>query len=262
MNDLATTVCLVTGATSGIGRAAALALASRGAKVIAWGRDHERGAALEADLSRLGGGEFVRCDVTRPDEVEAAMQRLVRSYGRVDCAVNAAGGDAGGIGIPVAELSLDGFRASMLSNLESVFLCLHHELRAMLASTTDSPRSIVNVASVNGLGAAPGAGAYGAAKAGVLSLTKAAALEVASRGIRVNAVVPGRIDTPLLDRVLGNDPGVRERALALSRQLIPLARHGLPGEVAEAIAWLCSSASSYVTGSSLVVDGGMTSFAR
>lgn len=255
-------VALVTGGTSGIGRAVALAFARRGASVAVVGRGRERGEAVAAELEALGAPAlYVRADVSRAEDVEAMVRETVERHGRLDWAVNNAGAvEAEGFG-PTAELGEEAFDRHLAWNLKGVWLSMKHEIRRMLAQGEGG--GIVNTSSVNGLGGVPGAGVYAAAKAGVLGLTKSAAIEYAGDGIRVNALVPGGFDTPMLQQSAGQaSPDDPEAAKAAFAGLVPLGRIGRPEEAAEAVVWLCSDAASYVTGHTMIVDGGLTAAFR
>lgn len=265
MNDLANRVALITGGSSGIGRAAALAFSRRGARVVLAARNEDRGRQVLREIE-AGGGQavFVRADVSRSDQVQALVEAAVRTYGRLDCALNNAGGLPTCFA-PTADQDEEEFDRVMAVNLKGVWLCMKHEIRQMLRQ--DPPGgSIVNTSSVNGLGGVPQASLYAAAKAGVLGLTKSAALEYGGRGIRVNALVPGAIGTPMqeesLRRVSGGDAGARRQIEDQFKQLVALGRIGRPEEAAEAALWLCSGAAGYVTGHSLIVDGGATASMR
>ena len=183
------------------------------------------------------GGEarFARCDVTRETEVEAAVATALAAFGRLDCAVNCAG--VIGASAPLHEIDLEGFFRTLAVNLTGVFLCMKHEIAAMLGR---GGGAIVNVASGSGLIATPGLAPYCASKHGVLGLTKTAAVENARTGVRVNAVCPGSIDTPMLRASMAGIPGVEKMALAGQ----PGGRFGRPEEVAEAAVWLCSDRAS------------------
>jgi NAD(P)-dependent dehydrogenase (short-subunit alcohol dehydrogenase family) len=258
-------VVLVTGGTSGIGRAASAAFAREGGRVVLCGRDPTRGAAVEEEI-RTAGGEalFVRCDVSRADEVEALVRRTVERFGRLDCAFNNAASYDGGFRL-LADFDEAEFDRTIAVDLKGVWLAMKHELR-QLVSQSPSGGAIVNTSSVNGLGGAAMASLYAAAKAGILALTKSAAYEYAARGVRVNALVPGAFDTPMQRhgqaRLAGGDPERRKALEAGFLALVPAGRMGRPEEAAAAVLWLCSDAASYVTGSSLIVDGGVTAFAR
>jgi NAD(P)-dependent dehydrogenase (short-subunit alcohol dehydrogenase family) len=211
------------------------------------------------------GGEalFVRADVSRSADVEAMVQRAVEAFGRLDCAVNNAAVE--GELTATADIGEEEFDEIMAINLKGVWLCLRQEIRQMLAQEP-AGGAIVNVSSVNGLGGVPRGAVYAASKAGVLALAKSAAQEYAQQGIRVNALVAGGFRTPMLGRVYervgGPDPAAQEAVEAQFARLVPLGRTGRPEEAAEALLWLCSDAASYVTGHSLIVDGGLTSWAR
>jgi NAD(P)-dependent dehydrogenase (short-subunit alcohol dehydrogenase family) len=240
-------VALVTGAASGIGRASALAFAREGACVVLSDRDAVGGkASAEAVLAAGGEALFVAADVTREDDVAALVRSAVERFGRLDCAHNNAGvtGAMGGI----QDLSLAGWEQTLAINLTGVFLCLKHELAQMRRQKSGA---IVNTSSGAGLVGVPGLAPYCASKHAILGLTKTAALENASTGVRINAVCPGSIDTPMLQRYMGLGPEV-EKMIRASQ---PGGRLGTPEEIAEAVVWLCSDRASFVTGASLLVDG-------
>ena len=239
---------LVTGAASGIGRATALAFARAGARLVVADVDADGGEATAA-AARAEGADaaFVRCDVRSGADVEALVTATVARFGRLDCAFNNAGieGDLA----PIGETSEEVAARVLDVNLMGVWRCLHAELPRMAAQ---GGGAIVNTASVAGLIGAGGLAPYVASKHGVLGLTKTAALEYATSGIRVNAVCPGVIQTPMLDRLEAARPGVVEALLAVK----PMGRLGSPDEVAAAVVWLCSDAASFTTGHALTVDGG------
>jgi len=250
-------VALVTGGSSGIGLATAHLFARQGASVVIAARNPQRGAAALYALRAAGAdAEFVQTDVSVNDEVSALVRAVIERYDRLDFAVNSAATDEVGMGL-TADLSEAEFDSAIALNLKSTWLCMKYEIKRMLEQREGG--SIVNVSSVNGLGGVPGAGTYAVAKAGVIALAKSAAMEYAARRIRVNALVAGAHDTPLLRRAVERY-AKGDTSAYTSR--IPLGRIGNPEEGAEAAVWLCSEASSYVTGSSLIVDGGMTSWAR
>lgn len=264
-NEFTGKIVVITGGSTGIGRAAALAFARKGARVVIAARGVERGKSVLREIRAAGGeGAFVRTDVSRADQVRGLVETAVRTYGRLDCALNNAGI------IPdtfarTADYDEEAFDRTIGVNLKGIWLCMKHEIRAMLGQ--DPPGgSIVNTSSLNGLGGVPLGSLYSAAKAGVLGLTKSAALEYGGQGIRVNALVPGAIETPMQDdslrRVSGGDPEARKRIEERFRQFIALGRIGTPEEAAEAAVWLCSGAASYVTGHSLIVDGGASASMR
>jgi NAD(P)-dependent dehydrogenase (short-subunit alcohol dehydrogenase family) len=232
--DLAGRVALVTGGASGIGAATVALLRERGATVVA------------VDIQAGDGVE--RLDVTDEPAVDALVDDVVRRHGRLDLAANVAG--TSGVYAPVVDATTADWRATMAVNLDGVFLCVRAELRAMRATGRGS---IVNVASSAGRMGVPGLAAYSASKHGVLGLTKSAALEVAPDGIRVNAVCPGSIRTPMLRGFVGGDEDLLER---MGRRA-PMGRLGEPAEVAEAIVWLLSDAAGFVTGNALSPDGGV-----
>lgn len=248
--SLAGKVGIVTGAGVGMGHATARLLAARGAKVVVSDINAETGRAT-VDAIRADGGtaDFFACDVTQEDQVAALVARAVELYGRLDCAVNNAAitPDV----LPIAEADMAVFDKVLNVDLRSVMLCMKYEIRQFLAQ--GSGGSIVNVGSVSSFRPQPNNAAYVAAKHGVIGLTKTGSLEYAGQNIRCNAVLPGAIDTPMLRAALEfNNFTEEEFAPALSL----FGRFGKPEEVAEASAWLCSDASSYVTGHSLAVEGG------
>lgn len=264
-------VILVTGGSSGIGRAAVRLLAAERAKLVVVSRH----AAAAADVDRLlreagAEGVHVEADVTREDDVARCVATAITRFGRLDGAFNNASAGKGAFSA-LADFTPNDFDEAISDGLRSVFLCMRAQLQAMLAQAPRSDGSrgaIVNAASVNGLGASPAGALYSAAKAGVIALSKGGALDYATQGIRVNALVPGAFATPLLDSVFeraatGAGPGVTKEMVAASyTSRIPMGRVGTPEEAAQAACWLLSDAASYVTGASLIVDGGMTSFAR
>ena len=243
-------VALVTGGGGGIGRASALALAQAGARVVIGDLDLAAAEAT-AELIVAAGGEAhaLRCDVTSPEDAEALVQATLQRFGTLDWAVNNAGIEA--TQEATARLPVATWERTIAVNLSGVFYCMRAEIAAMRGREG----VIVNLASVLGTVGFAGAAAYVAAKHGVIGLTKAAALEYATRGIRVNAVCPGFIETPMLARTgVTTDP---ERRIAIE-SLHPMARLGRPDEIAGAVVYLCSDAASFITGHALVVDGGYT----
>lgn len=251
-------VVLITGGSSGIGRATALAFARQGASVVIASRGAERGEAALRELQGLGAdAAFFPTDVSRADQVETLVRRTVERFGRLDCAFNNAAAVDVGVFKPTAGFSESEFDRHIALNLKSVWLCMRHQIPQMLRQETGG--AIVNTSSINGLGGVPRNAFYAAAKAGVLALSKSAAQEYAPQGIRVNALVAGGFRTPMLEgvfeQVSPDDPAAAEAGYA---QMVPLGRIGRPEEAAEAVLWLCSEAASYVTGHSLIVDGGVT----
>ena len=241
-------VAIVTGGNSGIGRAAALAFARAGARVMIAARREAEGQETVAAIEEAGGEAiFMQADMAEDDQIRAMVERTIAAWGRLDIAFNNAGG---GIRAPLIELTVADFDHVMAVNLRGVWLCMKYEIPHMLAHGRGA---IVNMSSGYGLfGTRRGHCAYVASKHGVIGLTKAAALEYAGSGIRANAVAPGWIDTPMVQRSLEKTPELEARILDHE----PLGRMGTPEEVAEAVVWLCSDAASYVTGHSMVVDGG------
>jgi len=241
-------VALITGGGSGIGRATAQIFAREGARVVvadvvvAGGEETVR-------LIKAAGGEatFVKTDVSRATEVEAMVQKAVETYGRLDCAFNNAGIE--GVIQPTVEYGETHWDRVLAINLKGVWLSLKYEIQQMLKQ---GGGAIVNTASIAGLVGLPGFSAYVAAKHGVNGLTKTAALEYAKSGIRVNAVCPGAIRTPMFERGMRDNPGLEEQIVAAE----PIARMAAPEEVGEAVVWLCSDAASFVTGLPMAVDGG------
>lgn len=240
-------VALVTGGSSGIGRATALAFAREGAKVVIASRGIERGEET-VQMAKKAGGEaiFIKTDVSKALEVEALVNKTVETYKRLDCAFNNAG-----ILHPIARLAdetEESWDSMINTNLKGVWLCLKYEILQMLKQ---GKGAIVNDSSVAGLRASRVTASYGASKHGIIGLTKTAALEYGKDNIRVNAVCPALIRTPMLL--------YRDKRTDLNEQWVadlPLARMGDPDEVAEAVVFLCSDASSFITGATLTVDGG------
>jgi NAD(P)-dependent dehydrogenase (short-subunit alcohol dehydrogenase family) len=242
-------VALVTGGASGIGRATALAFAREGAKVVLADVAVERCDDTVVQIEEAGGEVFcVETDVSQPDQVEALINATVETYGRLDCAFNNAGIE--GEQAPTPDCTEENWDRVININLKGVWLGMKYEIPQMLKQ---GGGAIVNMSSVAGLVGFPSAPAYVASKHGILGLTKTAALEYATEGIRVNAVCPGVIRTPMVERATGGDPEVEAQFTAME----PVGRMGKPEEVAEAVVWLCSDAASFVTGHPLVVDGGL-----
>lgn len=243
-------VVLVTGAASGIGRASAELFATMGAHVVACDVDAHRGEATVADLREAGhDAVFKAADVTDDHAVAALVAFAVDAYGRLDCAANCAG--VGGAAALTHEYPDDRWDRIVSINLRGTWLAMRREIEAMLAKGNGG--AVVNVSSTLGVRGSPMASAYSAGKHGVVGLTRTAAIEYAPAGIRVNAVCPGAIDTPMMDETFERFPGFREALLGF----VPMGRMGRPDEVAAAIAWLCSDAASFVTGECLAVEGGL-----
>jgi len=240
-------VVLITGALTGIGRAAALGFARAGNTVVISGRHEKAGQALAAELRETGvDAAFIRADVRHEAEVASLVDQVVERYGRLDAAVNNAGTE--GRPGPVTEQSAESYAATFDTNVLGTLLSMKHELRVM---QPQGAGSIVNISSTYGHGGAAGASVYAASKHAVEGLTKSAALEAAGSGVRVNAVAPGPTDTGMLDRFTGS---AERRAGLVSG--VPLRRVGEPDEVANAIVFLASDRSSFTTGQILSVDGG------
>ncbi len=242
-------VVLVTGAGSGMGRAGAVIFAREGAShVYVADVNAAGGEETVAEIGHLGGkATFVPVDVTQEDAVAGLLQRIVAEQGRLDAAWNNAGiNDVSG---PFHQLEREAWDRMIAINLTSVFFCMKHELAQLLAQ---GGGAIVNTSSGAGLVAAPGLPHYTAAKHGVIGLTKAAAQEYNSLGIRVNAVCPGMVDTPMIRSWFDTNPELAQAVLAT----MPGGRLGRPSQVAEAAVWLCSDAADWVSGLSMVVDGG------
>ena len=243
-------VAFVTGAANGIDRAAALAFAREGASVVV-ADVSERGNQDTARMVEEAGGRAlaVRCDVSRAEDVKAALDRAVETFGRLDFALNNAGVEQ-----PItatADLREEDWDRIVDINLRGVFLCMRHEIPLMLEQGCGA---IVNTSSGAGVKGFAGQGAYCAAKHGVVGFTRAAALDYAKANIRVNAVCPGIIETPMMDRFSGGTPEGRERVIAQE----PVGRMGKPEEIASAVLWLCSDAAAFMVGHAMVVDGGQT----
>ncbi len=258
-------VALITGGNSGIGRAAALAFAREGARVVIAARNQARGESVVSEILEQGGEAlFVSTDLSVQDQIDALFHRTLDTWGRIDCAFNNAAGHAGTSGL-TADFSDEEFDHTMAVDLKGVWLCMKHEIHAMLGQKP-SGGAIVNTSSVNGLGGVASASLYAAAKAGVIALTKSAAQEYARQGIRINVLVPGAFRTPMLDHAMDQaakgDPEARARIEENYLTFIPAGRIGKPEEAAEAVLWMCSPAAAYLHGQSFILDGGMTSFFR
>jgi NAD(P)-dependent dehydrogenase (short-subunit alcohol dehydrogenase family) len=240
-------VGLITGGTSGIGRETAVLFAKAGVKVVVAGRREKEGKET-VDLVRAAGGDglFVKTDVSKASEVDALVQTAVDKFGRLDVAFNNAGIE--GVWVPIIRQTEEDFDRTININLKGVWLCLKSEIRQMLKQ---GGGSIVNMASITGLVGSAGAAAYSASKHGVVGLTKAAALETARSGIRINAVCPAAVETAMSDRIFGA-PAVHKYVLSCH----PIGRFGKAAEIAEAVVWMCSDRASFMTGQSLVLDGG------
>jgi NAD(P)-dependent dehydrogenase (short-subunit alcohol dehydrogenase family) len=242
-------VALVTGATSGIGKGVALAFAAEGARVVLAGRRETEGTAVVADVRRHGGqATFVTTDVARDTDVRKLVDTALRSYGRLDVAVNNAGTE--GVVAPITELGEDDWDRTVDVNLKGTWLSMKHEIAAM----AERGGAIVNVASIGALAGVPGTTIYSASKGGIVALTRTAAVEWAPKGLRINVVSPGAVETDMFERFTGGD----ERARAEFKAAHPLGRAASVADVTEAILWLASDGAGFVTGHNLVIDGGYT----
>ena len=243
-------VALVTGAASGIGRASALAFARQGAKVVV--ADVKVGGGEETvKLVGQGGGDalFFCADVTIADQISALVKKTVEHYGRLDYAHN----NVGMLGAPaaLAECSEEAWDRIVNVNLRSVWLCMKHEIPVMIEQGSGA---IVNTASVAGLVGVRGLSPYTATKHAVVGLTKTAALDYVKRGIRVNAICPGLVRTPMVENYTQQNPVIEEQLLMFQ----PLGRMAAPDEIAAAVVWLCSDEASFVTGTAMTIDGAWT----
>ena len=243
-------VAFVTGAANGIGRAAALAFAREGVSVVVADLLEQGNQATARMIEQADGHALaIQCDVSRPDDVEGALQKSIETFGRLDFAFNNAGVEQP---ITAAAYITEGeWDRIVRVNLRSVFLCMKYEIPLMRKQGSGV---IVNTSSGAGIRGIAGQAAYCAAKHGVIGLTKAAALDYAASHIRVNAVCPGIIDTPMMDRFTDGTAQGRERVIAQE----PVGRMGKPEEIAEAVLWLCSNRAAFVVGHALIIDGGQT----
>lgn len=242
-------VVIVTGAASGIGKATARAFAREGARVVVVDIDGAGEQVAYSIQNKKGNALFVRCDVSKADEVAAMVDQAMTTFGQIDCAFHNAGHE--GQEQSTADRLEEAWNHTIDVNLKGTWLCMRYEIPHMLRK---GHGVIVNGASVGGTVAFPGMSAYVASKHGVVGLTKSAALEYAQSGIRINAVCPGVIHTPMIDRLTKGIPEVEARYVAVT----PMGRMGLAEEVAETVLWLCSDAASFVTGHAMIVDGGLT----
>lgn len=253
MSDMKDKVALVTGASSGIGRTTAMAFPVRGAKVVLAARRKEELAGLVGEIeSEAGVATFIKKDVSVADDVERMVAHTIETYGRLDYAVNNAGFE--GKFTSITELPEQDWDQVLNTNLKGTFLCIKFEAKAMLACK--GAGAIVNVGSINSFLGFPGGSAYVASKHGLIGLTSSASAELAPKGIRVNLVCPGIIDTPMHHRgreLLGND--LYDSVL---RERVHARRAGRPEEIAQSILFLCSGEASYITGTTLTPDGGFT----
>lgn len=247
---MADRIAFITGAGSGIGRATAGLFAARGHAVALVDMNEKGGRETEAAIRDAGGeARFIACDVADDASVRNAVGQALAAYGRIDAAFNAAGVD-GEVGRMTADCSMDNWHRVIGINLTGVWHCLRHQIPAMLKT---GGGAIVNCASTAGIRGAAFCGAYSASKHGVVGLTRAAALEYASQGIRINAVCPGMIETPMTQK-----PGMSE-VIARLVEVSPLRRIGQPEEIGSAVFWLCGPDAGFVHGQAIPVDGAITS---
>ena len=246
-------IALITGAGSGIGRAAAFAFVEAGAAVVVGDRDDESNLATAEEIEAHGGNVIARClDISDPASVDRFVTDAVSAFGRIDCAFNNAG--ISNEYRPIHEITDDVWARVVNINLTGTFYCLRREVEQFLAQ--GSRGAIVNTASVGGIVGLQGNAVYSSSKHGVVGLTRAAALDYARNGIRINAVCPGGVDTNMLARWLSSAENPAERR-AQADDNIPVGRLAQPDEIAAAAVWLCSDNASFVTGHALAVDGGM-----
>lgn len=248
MNSMKDKVALVTGAGSGIGRASALAFAREGASVVVSDIAAPAGEETERLVKDSGGNaSFVGCDVTRSDQVQGLVAKTMAAHGRLDYAHNNAG--IPGPRVPTADCAEADWDRVLAVNLKGIWLCMKSELAEMVRR---GGGAIVNTSSIRALAGAKGAAPYAAASHGIVGLTKSAAMEYAGARIRVNAICPGVVRTPMIETMLGGNSSAEAQMIGR----IPMGRMGSPEDIAEAVVWLCSDKAAFITGHCLVVDGG------
>jgi NAD(P)-dependent dehydrogenase (short-subunit alcohol dehydrogenase family) len=243
-------VALVTGGTTGIGRAAALAFAEKGATVVVTGRREEEGRKTVDLIAKAGGkAQFFRSDVSSEADCKEMVENVVAKFGRLDCAFNNAGIE--GLMVPTTEQSDENFHKVMNINVLGVMNSMKYEIPAMLKN---GGGAIVNTASIAGMIGLPGMSVYCASKHAVIGLSKVAALEFSQHGVRVNALSPAAIETEMYDRFTGGDKAMQDQFASTH----PIGRIGQPDEVAKAVTFLCSPEAGFITGINVPVDGGYT----
>jgi NAD(P)-dependent dehydrogenase (short-subunit alcohol dehydrogenase family) len=249
-NEYAGKTVFITGAGSGIGRATAVAFAASGANVVTTDIDLDSATATAGLIKDQGGRALaVRCNVTSSNDIVAALDATIDAFGQLDIAFNNAGIEQPVA--PLADISEDDWDRLVAVNLKSVYLCMKHQIPLLLKA---GGGSIVNTSSGAGVIGIRGQSAYTAVKHGVIGMTKSAALDYAATGIRINAICPGIIETPMMGRFSGGTPEGRERVIAQE----PVGRMGRPEEIASAVQWLSSDLGAFTTGHALVIDGGQT----
>ena len=249
-NEFAGKVAFITGAGSGIGRATAQAFAARGAAVAIADVSADNSRDVADEIVRTGGQSLgLTCDVTVSSDVQTALRQTIEAFGRLDFAFNNAGIEQPPT--PLADITEDQWQRVLDIDLRGVFLCMKYEIPLILAA---GGGTIINTSSGAGVKGFLGGGAYGAAKHGVIGLTRCAALDYAPANVRINAICPGIIETPMMDRFSGGTPEGRERVIGQE----PVGRMGRPEEIASAVMWLCSDNAAFTVGHALVVDGGQT----
>ena len=238
-------IAFITGAASGIGRATSAAFAAEGARVVVTDRGEAALQGTAAHVKTIGGEVLaITCDVSKPEQVEASVAQAVKAFGRIDCAFNNAGVE--NKAAPLHEIELEEWDRILNINLRGTFICMKQEIAQMLRQ---GGGVVVNTSSGAGIRGVAGGASYAASKHAMIGMTKSAALDYAKQNIRVNCVLPGNIATPMMDRFTGGDI---QKAIDLE----PVGRLGKPEEIAEAVLWMCSDLGGFVTGASIVVDGG------